>query len=60
MSMSDELKEGNLSKLILIVRFACATLNVGHPIFRLFIPDKGKLLPRRPEARKTRSRDWWI
>jgi hypothetical protein len=31
-SMSDELKERNLLKLILIVRFACATLEVGHPI----------------------------
>jgi hypothetical protein len=30
--MSDELKEGNILKLILIVRFACATLDVGHPI----------------------------
>jgi hypothetical protein len=32
-SMSDELKERNILKLILIVRFACATLDVGHPIF---------------------------
>jgi hypothetical protein len=31
-SMSDELKERNILKLILIVRFACATLDVGHPI----------------------------
>jgi hypothetical protein len=31
-SMSDELKEHNILKLILIVRFACATLDVGHPI----------------------------
>jgi hypothetical protein len=31
-SMSDELKEVSLLKLILIVRFACATLDVGHPI----------------------------
>jgi hypothetical protein len=31
-SMSDELKERNILKLILIVRLACATLNVGHPI----------------------------
>jgi hypothetical protein len=30
--MSDELKECNVLKLILIVRFACATLDVGHPI----------------------------
>jgi hypothetical protein len=34
MSMSDELKERNILKLILIVRFACATLDVGHPIHR--------------------------
>jgi hypothetical protein len=33
-SMSDELKERNILKLILIVRFACATLDVGHPIYR--------------------------
>jgi hypothetical protein len=31
-SMSDELKEHNILKLILIVRFACATLDVGRPI----------------------------
>jgi hypothetical protein len=30
--MSDELKECNILKLILIMRFACATLAVGHPI----------------------------
>jgi hypothetical protein len=33
-SMSDELKERNVLKLILVVRFACATLDVGHPIRR--------------------------
>jgi hypothetical protein len=31
-SMSDELKECNILKLILVMRFACATLDVGHPI----------------------------
>jgi hypothetical protein len=31
-SMSDELKERNILKLMLIVRFACATLDVGHSI----------------------------
>jgi hypothetical protein len=31
-SMLDELKEHNILKLILIVRFACVTLHVGHPI----------------------------
>jgi hypothetical protein len=31
-NMSDELKECNILKLILIVRFACATLDVRHPI----------------------------
>jgi hypothetical protein len=30
--MSDELKERNILKLILSVRFACTTLDVGHPI----------------------------
>jgi hypothetical protein len=30
--ISDELKEPNILKLILIVRFACATFGVGHPI----------------------------
>jgi hypothetical protein len=30
--MSDKLKERNILKLISIVRFACATLDVGHPI----------------------------
>jgi hypothetical protein len=32
--MSDELKEHNILKLILIMRFACATIDVGHPIYR--------------------------
>jgi hypothetical protein len=32
--MSDELKERNILKLILIVRFACATLDMGHLIIR--------------------------
>jgi hypothetical protein len=32
-SMSDELKECNILKLILLVRFACATLDVEHPIY---------------------------
>jgi hypothetical protein len=31
-SISDALKERNILKLILIVRFACVTLDVGHPI----------------------------
>jgi hypothetical protein len=37
-SISDELKERRALKLILIVRFACATLDVGHPIIPLFPP----------------------
>jgi hypothetical protein len=32
-SISDELKERNILKLILVVRFACATLDVGHPTY---------------------------
>jgi hypothetical protein len=35
-SMSDEPKERNILKLILIVRFACVPLDVGHPIFSSF------------------------
>jgi hypothetical protein len=31
-SMSDELKERNMLELILIVRFACATFEVGRPM----------------------------
>jgi hypothetical protein len=31
-SMPDKLKERNILKLILIVRFACATLDGGHSI----------------------------
>jgi hypothetical protein len=31
-SMSDTPKERNILKLILVVRFACATFDVGHPI----------------------------
>jgi hypothetical protein len=31
-SMSNERKERNILKLILIVRFACVTFDVGHPI----------------------------
>jgi hypothetical protein len=34
-SLSDELKERNILKLILIVRFACVRLDVGHPIYFL-------------------------
>jgi hypothetical protein len=36
-SISDELKERNILKLILIVRFTCATLDVGHllPQYRI-------------------------
>jgi hypothetical protein len=30
--MLDGLKERNILKLILIVRFACATVDAGHPI----------------------------
>jgi hypothetical protein len=39
-SMSDELKERNILKLILLVRFACATLDVGNPIRSLDFPDR--------------------
>jgi hypothetical protein len=35
--MSEELKERNLLKLIFIVRFACAMLDVGHPITGLLL-----------------------
>jgi hypothetical protein len=35
-SMSDELKERNILKLTLIVRFACAARDVEHPINMLF------------------------
>jgi hypothetical protein len=48
MSMSDELKERNILKLILIVRFACATLDVGHPIARIKLAADQALLHRRP------------
>jgi hypothetical protein len=33
-SMSDELKRRNILKMLLIARFACATLDVGHPILQ--------------------------
>jgi hypothetical protein len=35
--MSDELKERNILKVILVVRFACATLDMGHPILLMII-----------------------
>jgi hypothetical protein len=38
-SMLDELKGHNILKLILIVRFACATLDVGHPICLFHVSD---------------------
>jgi hypothetical protein len=41
MNMSDKLKERNILKLILIVRFACATLDVGHPIGPPMLVDDG-------------------
>jgi hypothetical protein len=43
-SMSDELKERNILKLILIVRFACATLDVGHPTHGGESAQKGPIL----------------
>jgi hypothetical protein len=36
-SMSNDLKERHLLKLILIVRFACATLDLGHPIIAVWL-----------------------
>jgi hypothetical protein len=38
-SMLDELKERNILKLILIMRFDCDTLDVGHPISHFFKKD---------------------
>jgi hypothetical protein len=38
--MSVEPKERNILKLILIVRFTCATLKVGHPIHRSDLGDR--------------------
>jgi hypothetical protein len=35
-SISGELKERNILNLILIVRFACATLDVGHPMHPIY------------------------
>jgi hypothetical protein len=46
MSMSVELKERNILKMILIVRFACATLDVGHPI-----SDIPNIVKPRPEEK---------
>jgi hypothetical protein len=42
--MLDELKERNILKLILIVRFACATLDVGHPRFSDLVNLSGAFL----------------
>jgi hypothetical protein len=35
--MSDELKERNILKLILIMRLACATLDVGHSMHDIML-----------------------
>jgi hypothetical protein len=40
--MSDELKECNILKLIFIMTFACATLDVGHPIDKINLNIKCK------------------
>jgi hypothetical protein len=40
-SMLDVLNECNILKLILIVRFACATLDMGHPIYHNVVPGTG-------------------
>jgi hypothetical protein len=57
-NMSDELKEGNILKLLLIVRFACAILDVGHLIVEQLIGERRmgtglriKGNHQRPEAR---------
>jgi hypothetical protein len=49
-SISDDLKERNVLKLILLVRFACATLEVGHPIFKApdFFPDSDNFVSEPP------------
>jgi hypothetical protein len=39
-SMSDKLKERNVLKLILIARFVCATLDVGHPILSFLFSEQ--------------------
>jgi hypothetical protein len=43
MSMSDELRERNILKLILIVRFTCASLDVAHPIKHHIVPEPTSL-----------------
>jgi hypothetical protein len=40
-NMSDELQERNILKLILIMRFACVTFDVGHPIDGSLTPEQG-------------------
>jgi hypothetical protein len=50
--MSDELKECNILKLILILRFAGATLDVGHPIFQNMEKKKRKQKRKRREENR--------
>jgi hypothetical protein len=52
--MSDELKERNILKLISIVRFARATLEVGHPIVCREV-EKGEL-----DCVSERSDEQWV
>jgi hypothetical protein len=49
--MLDELKERNILKLILIVRFACAPFDVRHPIV-VFIVIQDPSNPFRPMVEK--------
>jgi hypothetical protein len=53
--MSDELKERKKLKLIVIVRFVCATFDVGHPIIRAnVVRGRGKILVVFPRQEMSR------
>jgi hypothetical protein len=54
-SMSDEPKECNRLKLISIVRFACATLDVGHPILCFVVVIGADSVPK-----QSHPVDFWI
>jgi hypothetical protein len=68
-STSDELKERDILKLILIVRFACTTLDVGHPIYSRYliislfhyfiIPSQCWSTHRITSRDNTAQHDWW-
>jgi hypothetical protein len=59
-SLSDKLKARNILKLILMVRFACAALDVGHPIFTTMRNPRELDVVNQPSNDTRINRDYFI